>query len=128
MARGINRVQLMGNLGQDPELRHSKSGTAVCNMRLATDESYKDEEGNLVEKTEWHNVVAWAGLAETCAEYLKKGSRIYVEGRLQTRSWEDSSGRARYTTEVKAQTVRFLDAAPSGSASRAGTAPGSEKP
>lgn len=109
MARGVNKVILIGNLGQDPELRYTGSGTAVCNMRLATNENYKDREGNLVEKTEWHNIVAWDRLAEICNEYLQKGSQVYFEGSLQTRSWEDRDGNTRYTTEVKARVMRFLD-------------------
>lgn len=109
MARGVNKVILVGNLGQDPELRYTGSGTAVCNMRLATNESYKDRDGNMVDKTEWHNVVAWARLAEICNEYLQKGSKVYFEGSLQTRSWEDRDGNTRYTTEVKAREMRFLD-------------------
>jgi single-strand DNA-binding protein len=109
MARGVNKVILIGNLGQDPELRYTGSGTAVCNMRLATNESYKDSNGELVEKTEWHSVVAWARLAEICGEYLKKGSQVYFEGSLQTRQWEDRDGNTRYTTEVKAREMMMLD-------------------
>lgn len=109
MARGINKVILVGNLGQDPELRYTGSGTAVCNMRLATNESYKDASGQLVEKTEWHSVVAWSRLAEICGEYLKKGSLVYFEGSLQTRSWDDKDGNTRYTTEVKAREMMMLD-------------------
>ena len=109
MARGINKVILIGNLGQDPELRYTGNGTAVCNMRLATNESYKDHDGQLVEKTEWHSVVAWSRLAEICGEYLKKGSKVYFEGSLQTRSWEDRDGNTRYTTEVKAREMMMLD-------------------
>lgn len=109
MARGINKVILVGNLGQDPELRYTGSGTAVCNMRLATNESYKDASGQLVEKTEWHSVVAWSRLAEICGEYLKKGSMVYFEGSLQTRSWDDKDGNTRYTTEVKAREMMMLD-------------------
>jgi single-strand DNA-binding protein len=108
MARGINKVILIGNLGQDPELRYTGGGTAVCNMRLATNESYKDSEGQLVEKTEWHSVVAWARLAEICGEYLKKGSQVYFEGSLQTRQWDDKEGQTRYTTEVKAREMMML--------------------
>jgi single-strand DNA-binding protein len=111
MARGVNKVILIGNLGQDPELRYTGSGTAVCNMRLATNESYKDRDGNLVDKTEWHTVVAWARLGEICNEYLSKGSQVYFEGKLQTRSWEDRDGNTRYSTEVKAQEMMFLDRA-----------------
>lgn len=118
MARGVNKVILIGNLGQDPELRYTGSGTAVCNMRLATNESYTDRDGNQVDRTEWHNVVTWARLAEICNEYLQKGSQVYFEGSLQTRSWEDRDGNTRYTTEVKAREMMFLDGnrdgAPSG--------------
>ena len=109
MARGVNKVILIGNLGQDPELRYTGSGTAVCNMRLATNERYKDRDDNWVDRTEWHNVVTWGSLAETCNEYLQKGSRVYFEGQLQTRSWEDRDGNTRYTTEVKAREMMFLD-------------------
>lgn len=108
MARGINKVILVGNLGQDPELRYTGSGTAVCNLRLATNESYKDSDGQLVEKTEWHSIVAWGRLAEICGEYLTKGSQVYFEGSLQTRSWEDKEGNTRYTTEVKAREMMIL--------------------
>ncbi len=108
MARGINKVILVGNLGQDPELRYTGNGTAVCNMRLATNEAYKDQDGNLVDKTEWHNVVAWSRLAEICGEYLKKGSQVYFEGSLQTRSYEDKDGITRYVTEIKAREMMIL--------------------
>jgi len=108
MARGINKVILVGNLGQDPELRYTGSGTAVCNLRLATNESYKDSSGEWVERTEWHSVVAWARLAEICNEYLKKGSQIYIEGSLQTRNYEDKDGITRYTTEIKAREMMML--------------------
>lgn len=108
MARGVNKVTLIGNLGQDPELRYTGNGTAVCNLRLATTENYKDSNGEWVEKTEWHNVVAWARLAEICNEYLRKGSQVYFEGSLQTRSWDDRDGNTRYTTEVKAREMLML--------------------
>ncbi|MDZ4701666.1 MAG: single-stranded DNA-binding protein [Rhodothermales bacterium] len=108
MARGINKVILIGNLGQDPELRYTASGTAVCNMRLATNESYKDADGNMVDKTEWHTVVAWSRLAEICGEYLKKGSQVYFEGSLQTRSYDDKDGNTKFTTEVKAREMMML--------------------
>ena len=108
MARGVNKVTLIGNLGQDPELRYTGNGTAVCNLRLATTENYKDSNGEWVEKTEWHSVVAWARLAEICNEYLKKGSQVYFEGSLQTRSWDDRDGNTRYTTEVKAREMLML--------------------
>lgn len=123
MARGVNKVILIGNLGQEPELRYTGSGTAVCNMRLATNESYTDRDGNQVDKTEWHNVVAWGRLGEVCNEYLQKGSQVYFEGSLQTRSWEDRDGNTRYTTEIKAREMMFLDRAgeaPSGGPSGGG--------
>lgn len=109
MARGINKAIVVGNLGQDPELRYTGSGTAVCNMRLATNESYKDRDGQLVEKTEWHSIVAWARLAEICNEYLQKGSQVYFEGSLQTRTWQDRDGNERRTTEIKASEMMMLD-------------------
>ena len=108
MARGVNKVILVGNLGQDPELRYTGSGTAVCNFSLATTESYKDRDGNQVENTEWHRVVAWARLAEICGEYLKKGRQVYIEGQIQTRQWEDKEGQTRYTTEIKAREMQML--------------------
>lgn len=109
MARGVNKVILIGNLGQDPELRYTGSGTAVCNMRLATTDTYTNRDGEEVQNTEWHNVVAWGRLGEVCNEYLSKGSQVYFEGKLQTRSWEDQDGNTRYTTEVKALDMTFLD-------------------
>jgi single-strand DNA-binding protein len=107
-SRGVNKVILVGNLGADPELRYTGSGTAVCNFNVATNESYKDRDGNMVEKTEWHRVVAWDRLAEICAEYLKKGRQVYIEGSLQTRQWEDQEGQTRYTTEIKAREMQML--------------------
>lgn len=107
-SRGINKVILIGNLGGDPELRYTGSGTAVCNFTVATNESYKDKEGNMVDKTEWHRVVAWGRLAEICGEYLKKGRQVYIEGSLQTNQWEDKDGNTRYTTEVKAREMQML--------------------
>ncbi|WP_420454495.1 single-stranded DNA-binding protein [Rubrivirga sp.] len=108
MARGINKVILVGNLGADPELRYTGSGTAVCNFSVATTESYKDRDGNQVENTEWHRVVAWARLAEICGEYLSKGRQVYIEGQLQTRQWEDKDGNTKYTTEIKAREMQML--------------------
>lgn len=108
MARGVNKVILVGNLGQDPELRYTGGGTAVCNLRIATNESYKDSNGEWVERTEWHSVVAWGRLAEICNEYLKKGSQAYFEGSLQTRSYEDRDGNTKYTTEIKAREMMML--------------------
>ena len=129
MARGINKVILVGNLGSDPELRYTGSGTAVCNFSLATSESYKDRDGNQVENTEWHRVVAWARLAEICGEYLKKGRQVYIEGQLQTRQWEDKDGNTKYTTEVKAREMQMLggrDDGGSGGGSGGGSRGGSD--
>lgn len=109
MAQGVNKVILIGHLGEEPELKYTRSDTAVCNMRLATDESYTDQEGNQVDRTEWHDVVAWGRLAEVCDEYLRKGSQVYFEGSLRTRSWEDQDGKTRYTREVNAREMKFLD-------------------
>ncbi len=122
MARGINKVILVGNLGQDPELRHTGSGTAVCNMRLATNESYKDGDGNLVDKTEWHSIVAWAKLAEICGEYLKKGSQVYFEGSLQTRSFDDKEGNTKWTTEIKAREMMMLSGGKGGDGNQSSNA------
>ncbi len=108
MARGINKVILVGNLGADPEVRYTPQGTAVANFNLATNESYKNRDGELVEKTEWHRIVAWDRLAEICGEYLKKGSQVYIEGSLQTRSYEDKDGVTKYTTEIKAREMQIL--------------------
>ncbi|MDA9328663.1 single-stranded DNA-binding protein [Flavobacteriales bacterium] len=105
---GVNKVILVGNLGKDPEVRHLENGTAVANFPIATSESYKDKQGNRVDQTEWHNVVVWRKLAEIAESYLKKGSQIYLEGKLRTRSWEDPQGNKRYTTEVVADTFTML--------------------
>ena len=101
MARGINKVILVGHLGQDPEVKYMPSGSAVANVSIATTESWKDKNtGEKQDRTEWHRVVFFARLAEIVGEYLRKGSQIYVEGRLQTRKWQDKSGQDRYTTEI----------------------------
>lgn len=109
MARGVNKVILVGNLGADPEVRYMPNGGAVANITVATTESWKDKQsGENQEKTEWHRVVFFARLAEIVGEYLKKGSQIYVEGRLQTRKWQDKSGQDRYTTEIVANEMQML--------------------
>ena len=108
---GINKVILIGNLGQDPEVRYTTSGQAVASFSIATTESWKDKAGVKQEQTEWHKIVAWAKLAELCGEYLKKGRQVYVEGRLRSRSWEGKDGNKRYTTEVIANTIQFLGSA-----------------
>lgn len=107
---GVNKVILIGNLGADPEIRHLQNGAAVANFRLATSETYKDRQtGEKREQTEWHNVVAWRGLAEITERYLRKGSKVYVEGKLRTRQWQDKDGNNRYTTEVVADEMTMLD-------------------
>jgi len=108
--KGLNRVMLIGNLGKDPEVSYTASGVAVAKFSLATSERWKDEAGNTQERTEWHNIVVWSKLAEICGQYLKKGSKVFIEGRLQTRSWDDkNSGTKRYTTEIIAQNMVMLD-------------------
>lgn len=104
----VNRVILVGNLGKDPELRYTASGTAVCNFSLATTERYKDRDGNSQEKTEWHNIVVWRQLAEICGKYLTKGKQIYVEGEIQTRSYEDRDGAKKYITEIVVDQMQML--------------------
>jgi single-strand DNA-binding protein len=109
MARGVNKVILVGNLGKDPEIRYMPNGNAVANLTLATTESWKDKQtGDQQEKTEWHRVVMFRRLAEIAGEYLKKGSQIYIEGKLQTRKWQDNSGNDRYTTEIVASEMQML--------------------
>ncbi len=110
MAKSLNKVMLIGNLGKDPELRYTGGGAPVATFSLATNESWKDQDGNLQERTEWHNIVAWAKLAEICQQYLKKGRRVYVEGRIQTRSYDDkNTGAKKYMTEVVANNMIMLD-------------------
>lgn len=104
----VNKVILVGNLGQDPELRTTGGGQAVGSLRIATTEKFKDREGTLQERTEWHSVVVWGRDAENVHKYCKKGRQLYIEGRLQTRKWQDKEGKDRYTTEVVADVVRFL--------------------
>lgn len=107
---GVNKVILIGNLGADPEIRHLQNGASVANFRLATSETYKDKTtGERREQTEWHNVVAWRGLAEITEKYLRKGSKVYVEGKLRTRQWQDKENNTRYTTEIIADEMTLLD-------------------
>ena len=121
MARGINKVILVGNLGQDPETRYMPNGKAVTNLRIATSESWKDKQtGEQREQTEWHSIVMYDKLAEIAAEYLRKGSQVYVEGKLRTRKWQDKEGRDRYTTEINANEMQML-----GGRSGGGTGSGS---
>ena len=109
MARGINKVILVGNLGADPETRYMPSGSAVTNLSVATSESWKDKQtGEQTERTEWHKVVMFDRLAEVAAEYLRKGSQVYIEGKLQTRKWQDRDGKDRWTTEIRANEMQML--------------------
>ncbi len=104
----VNKVILLGRLGQDPELKYTPGGSPVCNFSLATTESWTDKAGQKQEKTEWHKVVVWGKLAELCNQYLSKGRQAFLEGRLQTRAWDDKDGNKRYTTEILASTVQFI--------------------
>lgn len=117
----LNKVMIIGHLGRDPELRYTQTGAPIATLNIATDESYTDRDGNKVERTEWHRVSVFQRQAENCANYLSKGSLVYVEGSLQTRKWQDQNGQDRYTTEIKAQRVQFLDR-------RGGAAPGGQTP
>lgn len=105
---GVNKVILIGNLGANPELRVTSGGTPVTELRLATSRKYKDKTGKMVDDTQWHRVVVWGKQAELCKEYLAKGRSVYIEGRLQTRQWEDKDGNKRYTTEVVSEQIQFL--------------------
>jgi single-strand DNA-binding protein len=104
----VNKVIILGRLGQDPELKYTPGGMAVCNFTLATSESWADKAGQKQERTEWHRIVVWGKLAELCNQYLTKGRQAYVEGSLQTRSWDDKTGQKRYTTEINAKTIQFI--------------------
>jgi single-strand DNA-binding protein len=109
MARGVNKVILIGNLGKDPELKHFPNGDAVCNLTIATSESWTDKEsGEKKERTEWHNLVLTRKIAEIAAQYLQKGSQVYVEGSIRTRKWQDKEGQDRYTTEIVVSDLRML--------------------
>ena len=126
MARGVNKVILIGNLGSDPEVRYTPDGVPVANFNLATSESWNDRNtGERQERTEWHRLVLWRKLAEIASQYLKKGSKIYVEGKLQTRSWDDQSGQKRYTTEVVVFDIQMLDSRGEGGGSGYGDEGGS---
>ena len=120
---GVNKAILIGNLGADPEARYTQSGSAVTNFRIATSEKWTGKDGQPQERTEWHRIVTFGRLAETCRDYLSKGRQVYVEGRIQTRQWEDRDGNKRWTTEIVAQTVRFL-----GSRGDRGEAPSTPPP
>jgi single-strand DNA-binding protein len=104
----VNKVILVGNVGRDPELRYTQGGQPVASFSIATNERFKDKDGNWKDRTEWHRIVAWARLAEVCGEYLRKGSQVYVEGRIQTRDWEDKEGQKRQTTEIVILSMQML--------------------
>ena len=109
MARGLNKAMLIGHLGSDPEMRVTASGQSVVNFTLATNESFRDSSGTMQERTEWHRIVAWGKLAEICNQYLRKGRQVYVEGRLQTRSWDDNkTGEKKFTTEIVCSDMQML--------------------
>ncbi|MFH2034854.1 MAG: single-stranded DNA-binding protein [Candidatus Zixiibacteriota bacterium] len=120
---GINKAILIGNLGKDPELRYTPGGQAVASFSLATGEKWRDKDGVMQDRTEWHNIVVWGRQAEIAKEYLAKGRQVYIEGRIQTRSWEDKDGNKRYTTEIVAQKLNFL-----GTRDQAGSTPGGAPP
>ena len=119
----INKAILFGRVGKDPELRYTPAGAPVCNFSLATDESYKDKSGNKVQKTEWHNIQAWNKLAEICGKYLVKGKLVYVEGKIQTRSWEDKDGVKRHTTEIVASDMEMFGGSQSDGGNRTDDVP-----
>jgi single-strand DNA-binding protein len=124
----INKVILVGNLGADPEVRYTQSGTAIANFRVATTETWKKPDGSKEEKTEWHKVVAWNRLGEICGEFLSKGSRVYIEGKIETRKWQDKEGNDRYSTEIVAREMKMLSArgaSDAGGSSRSGGSDGS---
>jgi single-strand DNA-binding protein len=108
---GVNKVILIGNLGAEPEVRYTAGGAAMATFRIATSEQWTNKDGEKVDRTEWHRIVAWRRLGEVCGEYLHKGSQVYIEGKLQTRSWEDRDGGKRFTTEIVAQTMQMLGTA-----------------
>ncbi len=129
MARGVNKVILIGHLGADPETKSMPSGTSVANLRVATSESYKDKQTNeWQERTEWHNVALFGRLAEVAGEYLRKGSQVYIEGRLRTRKWQDKQGNDRYSTEIIAGEMQMLGGRGGGGGGAAGGAGGEARP
>jgi single-strand DNA-binding protein len=128
MARGVNKVILIGNLGADPETKSMPSGTQVANIRIATSESFKDKQTNeWQERTEWHNVAMFGRLAEIAGEYLRKGSKVYIEGKLRTRKWQDKQGNDRYSTEVIANEMQMLDSRGGGAGAGSGSEPRPER-
>jgi single-strand DNA-binding protein len=126
---GLNKVMLIGNLGRDPEIRYTATGRPVANFTLATNESWLNQKGEREERTEWHNIVVWGKLAEICGEYLSKGKQVYLEGRIQTREWEDKEGNKRRTTEIVASQMVMLGRRGGGAAPEAAAGPaGADEP
>lgn len=121
---GVNKVILVGNLGKDPEVRHLEGGVSVAHFTLATNDYYKDKQGNRVERTEWHNISAWRGLADMADKFLKKGQQVYIEGKLRTRQYQDKDQQTRYITEIIADEISMLGGRPQGAAPAAGEANG----
>ena len=129
MARGVNKVILVGNLGKDPETRYMPSGSAVTNLTLATSEQWKDKQtGDQQERTEWHKIAMFGRLAEIAAEYLRKGSQVYIEGKLRTRKWQDKEGKDRYTTEIVADEMQMLGSKGGGAGAGAPAASSAQRP
>jgi single-strand DNA-binding protein len=124
----LNKVMLIGNLGKDPEVRYTAGGTAVASFSLATSEKFKGKSGDWEEKTEWHNITLWARLAEIAGEYLSKGKTVYIEGRLQTRKWQDKDGKDRYTTEIVGEKMQMLSGKGEGGGSGSGGGRPSARP
>src|ERR1043166_4015275 len=128
MAGGVNKVILVGHLGADPDMRYTPSGQGVCELRLATSESWNDKNGQRQERTEWHRIVVWGKRAEVCSKYLAKGRQVFVEGRIQTRNYDDKDGNKRYITEIIANDVQFLGGGRDGGGGRGGRADGGPPP
>ncbi len=126
MAAGVNKVILVGNLGKDPEVRHLEGGVSVANFTLATNDYYKDKTGARIERTEWHNIAAWRGLAEVAEKYLRKGHQVYIEGRIRTRQYQDKDNQTRYITEIVADEMTMLGGKPQGDGAAAQAAPAPE--
>lgn len=125
----LNKVMLIGRLGADPEIKYAQSGTPVANLRIATDESYTDRNGQRQERTEWHTVIAFQRTAEICQQYLHKGSLVYIEGKLQTRKWQDKQGQERYSTEIRVDRLQMLERKQDGNApAQASPRPGWDVP
>ena len=124
----LNKVMLIGNVGKDPEIRHLENGVAVVTLPIATSERFKDRTGEVKEQTEWHNVVFWRNLAEIVEKHVRKGSQVFIEGRLRTRQWEDQNGQKRYATEIVADTMRLLGRRPEGQDSNRTTSTATASP